>query len=349
VWDERWNETEFHTHIDQVKIPIYNVGGWYDIFNLGNLKNFTYLQNQGAPGAKGNQKLMMGPFGHGALSGDLEYPNGGNLRTPSGAGQDQEIRWFNYWLKGVDNGIMKEPPVRYYRMAAARKGALSSKNEYKTADNWPPKFAETRYYLQPNLELSTSAPTVSDAKKTYRFDPANPVKTFGGANLTFERGPMDQRAVGEREDYLRFTTAPLTEDVAITGPVSAELYVATDGPDTDFMAKLVDVYPDGYEALVLDAPIRLRYRGGREKASDVKMMTPGKPEKVTIDLWATSLLFEKGHRIALHVTSSNNPRFDVNDNNGTPPGEPAKPRVAQNTVYFDKARPSALVLPMVAP
>jgi uncharacterized protein len=100
---------------------------------------------------------------------------------------------------------------------------------------------------------------------------------------------------------------------------------------------------------VLDAPIRLRYRNGREKASDVKMMTPGKPEKVTIDLWATSLLFEKGHRIALHVTSSNNPRFDVNDNSGTPPGEPAKPRVAQNTVYFDKARPSALVLPVVGP
>jgi hypothetical protein len=109
------------------------------------------------------------------------------------------------------------------------------------------------------------------------------------------------------------------------------------------------MYPDGYEALVIDAPVRLRYRNGRTKASDVKMMTPGKSEKVTIDLWATSILFEKGHRIALHVTSSNHPRFDVNDNNGTPPGEPIKSRVAQNTVYFDSAHPSALVLPVVAP
>jgi putative CocE/NonD family hydrolase len=175
------------------------------------------------------------------------------------------------------------------------------------------------------------------------------VKTFGGANLTFERGPEDQRQVGERADYLRFATPVLSQAVAITGPVSAELWVATDGPDTDFMAKLVDVYPDGYEALVLDAPVRLRYRNGRMKASDVKMMTPGKPEKVTIDLWATSLLFEKGHRIALHVTSSNNPRFDVNDNSGTPPGEPAKPRVARNTVFFDAAHPSSVVLPVTTP
>jgi uncharacterized protein len=349
IWDDRWHSVEFHTHLDQVKIPIYNVGGWYDIFNIGNLKNFTYLQNKGAKGARGNQKLMMGPFGHGELSGDLEYPNGGNLRTPSGAGEDQEIRWFNYWLKGIDNGIMREPPVRYYRMAAARKGALSPKNVFKTADNWPPKAQDTRYYLQPGFGLATAKPNASDAKQTYRFDPANPVKTFGGANLTFERGPMDQRAIGEREDYLRFMTSPLSEDVEVTGPVTAELYVATDGPDTDFVAKLVDVYPDGYEALVLDAPIRLRYRNGRMKASDVKMMTPGKPEKVTIDLWATSLLFEKGHRIALHVTSSNSPRFEVNDNSGTPPGEPAKPRVAQNTVYFDNERPSALVLPVIRP
>jgi predicted acyl esterase len=349
IWDERWSDVEFHTHLDQVKIPMYNVGGWYDIFNIGNLKNFAYLQNKGAKGARGNQKLMMGPFGHGELSGDLAYPNGGNLRAPSGEGQNQEMRWFNYWLKGVDNGIMREPPVRYYRMAAARKGALSPKNVFKTADNWPPKFKTTRYYLQPDFALAPKKSATKNTKHSYRFDPANPVKTFGGANLTFERGPMDQRAVGEREDYLRFTTPVLTEDVAITGPVTAELYVATDGPDTDFVAKLVDVYPDGYEALVLDAPIRVRYRKGRMKADDAKMMTPGKPEKITIDLWATSLLFEKGHRIALHVTSSNHPRFDVNDNSGTPPGEPAKPRVAQNTVYFDKSHPSALVLPVVAP
>src|ERR1044071_2894884 len=121
---------------------------------------------------------------------------------------------------------------------------------------------------------------------------------------------LSSAGVGQRQDYLRFPTPALDKAVVISGPVKMELYAATDGPDTDFVAKLVDVYPDGYEALVLDAPIRTRYRDGREKAGDVKLMTPGKAEKVTIDLWATSLLFEKGHRIALHVTSSNAPRFD---------------------------------------
>ncbi|MGH8175886.1 MAG: CocE/NonD family hydrolase [Steroidobacter sp.] len=349
VWDARWNDVEFHTHIDNVRIPIYNVGGWYDIFNIGNLKNFEYLQNHGAAGAKGNQKLLMGPFGHGPLSGDLAYPDSGSIRSPSGGGADDELRWFDHWLKGVDNGIMREPPVRYYRMAAAKKDAPSPKNEYRTAANWPPQHRPTRYYLQSKFGLSTNAPSASKAGHSYRFDPANPVKSVGGANLTFERGPMDQRLIGEREDYLRFMTKPLEEDVAITGPVSAELWVATDGPDSDIMAKLVDVYPDGYEAIVLDTPIRLRYRNGRMQADQVKMMTPGQAEKVTIDLWATSLLFEKGHRIALHLTSSNHPRYDVNDNNGAPPGEPAKPRVAKNTVYFDKEHPSAVILPVTTP
>lgn len=347
IFDDQWAARELPTHIHNIKIPIYNVGGWYDIFNIGNLRNFTYLQTQGARGARGNQKLMMGPFGHGGLSGELEYPAGGDLRTPNASRPDEEMRWFDHWLKGIDNGIMKEPPVRYFRMAAARKGSASAANEWRTAKTWPVRAKDTRYYLHQDMSLSTNKPRDRNAVKTYRFDPSNPVKTFGGANLTIERGPMDQRAIGERQDYLRFMTPPLEEAVEITGPVKAELWVSTDGPDTDFMAKLVDVYPDGYEAVILDAPIRLRYRNGRRSDDQVKMMTPGKAEKVVIDLWATSLLVEKGHRIALHVTSSNNPRFEVNDNNGTPPGEPAKPRVAMNTVHLDRKHPSALVLPVV--
>ena len=173
--------------------------------------------------------------------------------------------------------------------------------------------------------------------------------TFGGANLTFERGPEDQRQVGAREDYLRFQTPVLTTDVSIAGPVRVELYGATDGPDTDFMAKLVDVYPDGYEALVLDAPIRTRYRNGR-MPDDVKMMTPNAPEALTLELWSTAITFEKGHRIALHVTSSNSPRFEVNPNTGEPDGvHVQKPRVAVNSVYMDASHPSAVVLPVIYP
>lgn len=343
--DVFWNRTAMSENRKYIQIPIYNVGGWYDIFNHGNLSNFSYLQNQGAKGARGNQKLYMGPFGHGALSGNLEYP-GLDKPTPGG---DQELRWFDYWLKGIDNGIMAEPPVSYVMMASAEKGALSPKNRLVRAANWPPAYREMRYYLTPEKALTTRAPAVAAASLSYTDDPANPVPTVGGANLTFERGPMDQRAIPARQDYLRFTTPALDRDVVVTGPVKVELYGATDGPDTDFVAKLVDVYPDGYEALVLDAPIRARYRNGR-MPDQVKPMTPGAPEELVIDLWSTAITFEKGHRIALHVTSTNSPRFDVNPNTGEPEGQhKLAPRVARNTVYMDAAHPSALVLPVVYP
>jgi predicted acyl esterase len=340
-----WNRSAMSTNRKYIQIPIYNVGGWYDIFNHGNISNFEYLQNEGAKGARGNQKLMMGPFGHGPLSGNLEYPGFDRLNLSG----DQEIRWFDYWLKGVDNGIMDEPPVTYFMMAGAEKGAISPKNGMRTAANWPPANREVRYYLTPEKSLTTKAPAGEGAKVSYRYDPANPVQTFGGANLTFDRGPMDQRAVGQRADYLRFTTPVLDKDLTISGPVKVELYGATDGLDTDFMAKLVDVYPDGYEALVLDAPIRARFRHGR-MPDQIKMMTPNAPEELDIDLWSTAITFEKGHRLAVHITSSNAPRFEVNPNTGEAAGEHKLPaRVATNSVYMDASHPSALVLPVVYP
>jgi predicted acyl esterase len=345
VDDTFWQRGAMSANAKFIRIPIYNVGGWYDIFNRGNVANFEYLQNHGAKGARGNQKLLMGPFGHGPLSGDLEYPGEDRLAL----GGEQEIRWFDHWLKGIDNGVMAEPPVTYLMMASAEKGAYSPKNRVLHAANWPPAYRETRYYLEPDKTLGARPPRAAEARISYRDDPANPVPTVGGANLTFERGPMDQRAIPERQDYLRFETPVLTHDVAIAGPVKVELYGATDGPDTDFVAKLVDVYPDGYEALVLDAPIRTRFRNGR-MPDDVKMMTPGAPEELTIDLWNTAITFEKGHRIAVHITSTNSPRFEVNPNTGEAPGEhKLPPRVAVNTVYMDASHPSALVLPVIYP
>lgn len=343
--DVFWNRSAMSENRKYIQIPIYNVGGWYDIFNHGNISNFEYLQNHGAKGARGNQKLLMGPFGHGPLSGNLEYPGFDSLKLSG----EQEIRWFDYWLKGIDNGIMAEPPVNYYMMGSAQKGALSAKSRMVASANWPPANRPVSYYLTPDKTLTIKAPAADSAKIGYQFDPAKPVQTVGGANLTFDRGPMDQRAIGDRSDYLRFQTPVLEKDLSIAGPVKVELYGATDGLDTDFVAKLVDVYPDGYEALVLDAPIRTRYRNGR-MPDQVKMMTPNAPEALEIDLWSTALTFERGHRIALHITSSNSPRFEVNPNTGEAPGEHRLPaRVATNMIYMDDSHPSALVLPVIYP
>lgn len=336
-------ETDIIQNRQNIEIPIFHLGGWYDIFCTGTQGNFTFLQNEGADGARGNQKLQMGPFGHGGLKGDLSYRGSGGLLSFLA----QELKWFDYHLKGIDNGIMDEPAVKYYMMASARKGDISKKNGWQTAENWPPPSKATRLYLTGDGKLSKEPVAISSSSTTYRFDPANPVPTVGGANLTLPIGPLDQREVGERDDYLRFTTEPLEEGVVIAGPVTLELYASTDAPDTDFMAKLVDVYPDGYEALLLDAPIRTRYRDGRDPEK-VKMMEPGVPVKLTFNLGSTANTFEKGHRIAVHVTSSNHPRFEVNPNTGEPPGENTKsPQVANNTIHHDREHPTAVVLPVV--
>jgi hypothetical protein len=336
-----WDRTEIGDQRKYIDIPTYQLGGWYDIFNEGNVRNFMYLQHEGAKGARGNQKLEMGPFGHGALSGDMEYPGGGGLQ-----GSTNEMRWWDYWLKGVDNGIMDELPVKADMMASARKGAVSPKNKWMYFGDWPPAPATVSYYFHSDGALSTKVPGERDAPKTYSFDPKNPVKTIGGANLTFDRGPMDQRPIGQRQDYLRFQTPVLDKDVVVAGEIFADVWASTDGPDTDFMVKLVDVYPDGYEAIVLDTALRTRYREGR-MPDQIRMMTPGTPEKLKFDLWDTMITFEKGHRIAVHITSSNNPRFDVNPNTGENPGPNAKPRVAKNTIYMDAGKPSTIQLPII--
>ncbi|HVY87636.1 MAG TPA: CocE/NonD family hydrolase, partial [Hyphomonadaceae bacterium] len=212
--------------------------------------------------------------------------------------------------------------------------------------DWPPAPARVNYYLHEDGSLSTKKPGEASSFKSYLFDPKKPVQTIGGANLTFDRGPMDQRPIGKRADYLRFETPALQKDTVIAGPVSMDLWASTDGPDTDFMVKLVDVYPDGYEAIVLDTALRTRYREGRGQ-DQIKMMNPGAPEKLTLDLWDTMLTFEKGHKIQVTVTSSNFPRFDVNPNTGENPGKDVKTRVARNTIYMDAGKPSAIQLPIL--
>jgi uncharacterized protein len=343
VMDEEWKRTDLIHHLHNIDIPIYNVAGWYDIFVEGGLRNFQYLQNSGREGARGNQKILIGPFGHGSLSGDLAYPEaGGGLRD-----EGEVIRWFDYWLKGIDNGIIDDPPVTYYMMADAMRDDASEVNRWLTSDSWPPASTPTRFYLGDGMELTTAAPDSDESYTEYFADPSDPIPTYGGQNLRLEKGPMDQRPIGERGDYLRFETKKLKEDVVIAGKVDMELYAATDGFDTDFMVKLVDVYPDGYEAIVLDCPLRARYRNGRTR-EDVKMMSPRQPEKLDIDLWSTAITFEKGHKIAVHISSSNYPRFEVNPNTGDPPGMLIQPpRIAHNTIYHDAERPSAIILPVI--
>jgi len=213
-------------------------------------------------------------------------------------------------------------------------------NTWRTADSWPPPSTATSYYLTESHTLSSAKPSGA-GKLSYVSDPKNPVPAIGGNNLMMDRGPMDQRPVSSRADVLKFETEPLKQPVEIVGPMSAELAVSTDAEDTDFIVKLVDVYPNGYEALVMDQGSKLRYQ--------VKNGGPARPEKnkvypIKVDLWSTSLVFNAGHKIEVLVQSTNSPRFDVHSNTWEPVKSYDQAVKATNTVMLDGR--SKIVLPV---
>jgi uncharacterized protein len=334
TYDDDARARDLRAQAAHINIPMYNVGGWYDIFLQGSIDSFLALQGDGGPKARGNQKLMMGAFGHGAMKGDLKYPaEAGNL-----SGGDP-IQWFDYWMKGIDNGVMKEPAVRFYVMGDTMDKSAPG-NQWRTSASWPPQSTATSFYLTPAHGLASSKPS-GKGTLSYVYDPRNPTPAVGGNNLIMDRGPMDQRKVTDRADVVKFTTEPLKAPLEITGPLSAELAISTDVEDTDFIVKLIDVYPNGYEALVIDEGTRLRF------AIDPKGATKAKKNKVynvKVDLWSTALVFNTGHKIEVVVQSSNDPRFEPHSNTWEPVKNYDQAVKATNTIVLDGR--SRLVLPV---
>lgn len=335
VYDDVAADMDMKNNYGNVHIPTLNVCGWYDCFMESGIENFEGLQHQGAGEAKGNQKLVVGAFGHLPLNGKLKYP--AEAKKPSDA---LARRWFRRWLNDEDNGIDREPPARYYLMGDPFDDDAPG-NQW-IEGTWPPPAEETTLWLGPNNELRRHAPT-SNTSLSYQSDPKNPVPTVGGNNLFLARGPMDQRDIGTREDVLRFVSEPLTEPLEVIGRIFADLRVSTDGPDTDFIVKLVDIYPDGYEALVLDQPMRLRYRDGLDAP---KRAEPSEVYDLRVKLGSTALVFNKGHRIAVMVQSTNSPRFEPHSNTWEPVASYDDARVATNTVHLGGAKGSRILLPV---
>ena len=339
AYDAFWTEYNAEPQAPNVNAPAIHTGGWWDIFGQGTINNFVTRQHQGGRGAQGNQKLIMGPWVHGAKHevGDLVLRD--NFSFDTGR---YESRFFQYWCERAPNGIMDEAAVNYYTLGDVYDPAAPG-NEWRTADDWPPfPTVNTAYFLHGDKSLSTSPATEPDVKLTYLYDPANPCPTHGGAELSIPSGPFDQTALLQRADVLAFSTAPLTAPVEVTGNVHVRLFVSTDAPDTDFTAKLVDIYPDGREFLMLDGIRRLKFRNGYEQADP---LTPNTVGELDIDLWTISMIVNTGHRIGVHISSSNYPRFEKNPNTGEDlPGTELRP--ANNTVYIDQDHPSALLLPV---
>jgi len=339
-----WRFYDADAVADLITSPGLHVGGWWDIFASGTIDSFLRRQYHGGEGARGNQKLVMRPAAHGPWGKqDLKFPaNFDEFRvTP------YRKRFAQYWLCGADNGIKDEPAVHYYTVGDDR--AFSGPGwEWRTADTWPPfPINPTPYYVHTGGGLSPDRPSEEVGSRTFAFDPQNPVPTLGGQNLVIAYGPYDQRSVSSRPDVLAFVSSPLEAPLETTGHFSVHLYVSSDAPDTDFTAKLVDVYPpeDGREILMLDNIVRAKYRDGYDKPAPP--LTPADIVEIKIDLGHISWIFNTNHRMGLQISSSNCPRFDVNPNNGQEfPSADTPSRVAHNSVFMDRPHPSAIMLPV---
>jgi predicted acyl esterase len=335
-FDEFWEELNAESQAERVNAPGVFFGGWYDIFLQGTINSFLTIQSRGGSAAKGRCRLVIAPIGHGSMT-ELKYPASAS-RLPRCA---DNLAWFDAMLKGQDNGIAAEKPVHYYVMGDPTDEHAPG-NTWRTADTWPPPSAATAYYLDTTGTLSTTRPAESGSR-SYKYDPAQPVPTIGGAELGANIGPRDQRSLETRPDVLVFTSDVLESPLEVTGRIGARLFVSSDCPDTDFTVKLTDVYADGRSMLVTDGIMRARFRESFEKEQPLE---PGKITEIPVDLWSTSLVFNKGHRIRIAISSSNSPRFDPNPNTGHAFRADQEQRVANNTLYFSEKYPTQIVLPV---
>jgi predicted acyl esterase len=335
-YDDFWKRMAPETVAARVNVPTMFLGGWYDIFTAGSLASFTTINKQGDVGARGRCRLVMEPYGHGR-SEDLVFPDAG---LPQAADM---WNWFDVWLKNDGKGIDEIPAVQYYVMGDPADPNTPG-NRWRTAEDWPVPATMVNVYFHTDKKLRLSAPQELFGSLAYRYDPKDPVPTLGGANLMISKGPKDQRPVEDRRDVLVFTSPTLDRYVEITGPVTVRLWASSTAPDTDFTAKLCDVYPDGRSMIVLDGILRAGHRNSLEKTEPLEA---GKIYEVEIDLWATSLVISPGHRVSVAISSSNAPRFEPNPNTGTPSGTDDRTEVATNTIYMNASHPSHIMLPVV--
>jgi putative CocE/NonD family hydrolase len=350
--DDYWQSIAINDKYHLVEVPAYHVGGWYDIFLHGTLENFTRLREEGGTeNARKGQRLLIGPWAHGNISG--LYP-GCSYGIFSSADMvdltDLQLKYFTYHLKGGNDGYNDEAPVRIFVMG---------ENLWREENEWP--LARTRYtkwFLQSSGNAAANGGTLSPKINTvsdydaYLYDPRNPSPTAGGpsllpgANISENAGPLDQRRVESRPDVVVYTSMLLDTPLEITGPLSVTLFASTSALDTDFAARLCDVFPDGTSLILAEGIVRARFRDGYKTASPVE---PDRVYEYHINLVATSNLFLPGHRIRLDITSSSFPRFDRNTNTGNAPGidglEDMVP--ALQKIFHTKKYPSHILLPAI--
>lgn len=346
--DPYWDGISFERETQRIAAPLLVATGWFDIFLRGALQDHVHIRKNGASElARHNKRMIIGPWTHFKTHGTR---TGGGIDFGPEAvldGLKLYLAWHDRFLKGIDNGMDRKPPLTLFIMG---------ENRWRYESEWPLARTQfTRYYIDSGGKansargdgrLSTGLPAGAESDR-YLYDPASPVPTLGGnvCCTSVPLGMRDHRPIEEREDVLVYSTPPLAQAVEVTGPIRMKLYAATSARDTDWVARLLDVYPDGRVYNLQDGIVRARYRAGKEQPA--ALLEPGRVYEYEIDMWATSNVFLPGHRIRLEITSSNFPRFDRNLNTGEDPATGTRMEKAEQTVYHSRRYPSHVILPVI--
>jgi putative CocE/NonD family hydrolase len=354
TYDDYWKKISIEEHFADIHVPALHIAAWYDIFQGGSIRNYLGIKEHGgSDAARNGQQLMViigGHAGNERKVGEVDF-------GPEAPFNEDEVilEWYDFLFKDVKNRFADGKPVKIFVMG---------ENKWREEEAWPlARAKETKYFLHATAAANSSrgkgslsiAEPGKENPDQFVYDPAKPVPTVGGPLCCDEDhlapGPHDQRAVESRDDVLIYSTPPLAQDTEITGPVSVELFAKSSAPDTDFTAKLVDVWPDGFAQNITEGILRASVRESREHPT---LINPGQVYKFTIDLWSTSNVFKKGHTLRLEVSSSNFPRFDRNLNTGNQRPQLARHAnpseafvTATNVILHDADHPSAITLPVV--
>lgn len=339
-YDDYWAEEDCTRHFDRMNVPCFTVGSWYDFMCTGSVRSFIGRQHHGGSNSRGRQQLVVGPWPHG--SGNKSTLTVGEMTYPANAAFDTDkhmVRWFDHFLKGIDNGVEREPTVRYFVM-----GALGEENApgnvWREAADFPPKREPVSYYLHAEGRLDHAAPIDAVSRTTYRSNPAHPAPIPG---RTFP-GARDARNYEAHPDVRTFTTEPLAEPVEWTGLVQAELYASSTAPDADFIVRVTDVYPDGRSILLIDMVQRARYRDGYDREVP---LPSGEPVKLTLSVGWLSQIFNRGHRIRVTIGSTGAEFYEPNPQTGEAItiDPPSRVVTAENAVYHELSHASRLLAP----
>ena len=343
-----WSPINLMRNAQKISLPMFHVSSWYDIFLEGALNGYQALRDRAATAeARRSQRLLVGPWAHirpytsptSRETGDIDFGSEALIEL-----HEHLLRWFDYWLKDIETGVMDEPPVQIFVMG---------ENRWRSEQDWPlARTHYTKWYLHSDGSANTldgsgtlsTSPPGEEPPDVYTYDPVDPVPTRGGSTLIIPQGVADHREVEAREDVLVYTSDPLERDLELTGPISVTLYAASTAVDTDFTAKLVDVRPDGYAHNLQDGIVRARFR---TSVAEPSLIRPGRVYQYEIDLWSTSHVLFAGHRLRLEISSSNFPRFDRNPNTGAAIGVDAQLETALQTVLHTPEYPSHATLPVI--